>query len=157
MPLEVDVAAHQILKRHQLSVSRVHHKLAVPAPSFSSDPVVLSIRDLLEDEYCRRVTDRARLLLFDVCRSRGRLSGSQQAGCDGSRSSAGAFAGAGRSHCEFVGSHNVSINQLILVQVSPNGIICQACSTTETFESHVDRAAGYARDGEIDDKSVKSD
>ena len=55
MPLEVDVVAHQILNRHQLSARSVHHKLTIPAPPMSSDPVVLSVRELWEDERHRRV------------------------------------------------------------------------------------------------------
>lgn len=52
--LEIDVVAHQILNRHQLSARNVHHKLAIPAPTISSDPVVLSVRELWEDERRRR-------------------------------------------------------------------------------------------------------
>ncbi|KAF9241374.1 hypothetical protein BU15DRAFT_87282 [Melanogaster broomeanus] len=55
MSLEVDVAAHQILNRHQLSARNVHHKLAIPAPPMSSEPVVLSVRELWEDERRRRI------------------------------------------------------------------------------------------------------
>ena len=55
MPIEVDVVAHQILNRHQLSARSVHHKLTIPAPPMSSDPVVLSVRELWEDERHRRV------------------------------------------------------------------------------------------------------
>ena len=55
MPLEVDVAAYQILNRHQLSARSVHHRLTIPAPLISSDPVVLSVRELWEDERHRRV------------------------------------------------------------------------------------------------------
>ncbi|KAI9569796.1 hypothetical protein HD554DRAFT_2087438 [Boletus coccyginus] len=54
MPLEVDVVAHQILNRHRLSARSVHHKLSIPAPLISSDPVVLSVRELWEDERHRR-------------------------------------------------------------------------------------------------------
>jgi len=54
MPLEVDVVAHQILNRHRLSARSVHHKLTIPAPPISSDPVVLSVRELWEDERHRR-------------------------------------------------------------------------------------------------------
>lgn len=32
MPLEVDVAAHQILNRRLLSARKIHHKLAIPSP-----------------------------------------------------------------------------------------------------------------------------
>lgn len=55
MPLEVDVAAHQILNRHRLSARSVHHKLTIPASPISSDPVVLSVRELWEDERHRRL------------------------------------------------------------------------------------------------------
>ena len=55
MPLEVDVAAHQILNRHRLSPRSVHHKLTILAPPVSSDPVVLSVRELWEDERHRRL------------------------------------------------------------------------------------------------------
>ena len=55
MPLEVDVAAHQILNRHRLSARSLHHKLTIPAPPMPSDPVVLSVRELWEDERHRRV------------------------------------------------------------------------------------------------------
>ncbi|KAF8552653.1 hypothetical protein OG21DRAFT_1415745 [Imleria badia] len=55
MPLEVDVPAHQILNRHQLSARSLHHKLTIPAPPISSHPVVLSVRELWEDERHRRV------------------------------------------------------------------------------------------------------
>ncbi|KAG8221660.1 hypothetical protein J3R82DRAFT_1944 [Butyriboletus roseoflavus] len=55
MPLEVDVAAHQILNRHQLSARSVHHELTIPSPPMPSDPVVLSVRELWEDERHRRV------------------------------------------------------------------------------------------------------
>lgn len=55
MPLEVDVAAHQILNRHRLSARSVHHKLTIPASPMPSDPVVLSVRELWEDERHRRV------------------------------------------------------------------------------------------------------
>ncbi|KAF8443842.1 hypothetical protein L210DRAFT_3611257 [Boletus edulis BED1] len=55
MPLEVDVAAHQILNRHRLAARSVHHNLTIPAPQMPSDPVVLSVRELWEDERHRRV------------------------------------------------------------------------------------------------------
>jgi len=55
MSLEVDVAAHQILNRHLLSAHNIHHKLEVPAPPLPSDPVVLSVRELWDDERRRRL------------------------------------------------------------------------------------------------------
>ena len=54
MPLEVDVAAHQILNRHRLAARNFNHKLAVPAPPSPEEPVVLSVRELWEDERRRR-------------------------------------------------------------------------------------------------------
>ncbi|KAH7883594.1 hypothetical protein F5I97DRAFT_2041862 [Phlebopus sp. FC_14] len=54
MPLEVDVVAHQILNRHLLSARSVHYQLAIPAPPLPSEPVVLSVRELWEDERRRR-------------------------------------------------------------------------------------------------------
>ncbi|KAF9229291.1 DNA/RNA polymerase [Gyrodon lividus] len=55
MPLEVDVAAHQILNRHLLSARNVHHKLTIPALPMPFEPVVLSVRELWEDERRRRI------------------------------------------------------------------------------------------------------
>ncbi|KAG9311253.1 hypothetical protein JVU11DRAFT_8337 [Chiua virens] len=55
MPLEVDVVAHQILNRHHLSARNMHHKLTIPAPPMPPDPVVLSVRELWEDERRRRI------------------------------------------------------------------------------------------------------
>lgn len=55
MPLEVDVAAHQILNRRLLSARSIHHKLAIPAPPLPSEPVVLSVRELWDDERRRRL------------------------------------------------------------------------------------------------------
>ena len=55
MPLELDVAAHHILNRHRLLSRDVHHELTIPAPPMPSDPVVLSVRELWEDERRRRI------------------------------------------------------------------------------------------------------
>ena len=54
MPLELDVAAHQILNRHLLAPRGMHYKLSIPAPPLTQDPVVLSVRELWEDERKRR-------------------------------------------------------------------------------------------------------
>ncbi|KAI6162197.1 hypothetical protein EDD17DRAFT_1777003 [Pisolithus thermaeus] len=43
MPIEIDAVAHQILNRHQLQARNIHNKLHIPAPSLSSEPVVLSV------------------------------------------------------------------------------------------------------------------
>ncbi|KIJ68443.1 hypothetical protein HYDPIDRAFT_124966 [Hydnomerulius pinastri MD-312] len=55
MPLEVDVAAHQIQNRHLLSARNVHHRLTIPALPLPSEPFVLSVRELWEDERQRRL------------------------------------------------------------------------------------------------------
>ena len=55
MPLEVDAAAHQILNRHQLVARDLHHKLTIPALPLPSDPLVISVRELWEDERRRRL------------------------------------------------------------------------------------------------------
>ncbi|KAJ4486146.1 hypothetical protein J3R30DRAFT_3444599 [Lentinula aciculospora] len=54
MTLEVDAAAHQILNRRRLLAREWHHKLQIPAPPLPSDPLVLSVRELWEDERARR-------------------------------------------------------------------------------------------------------
>ncbi|GAW03632.1 DNA polymerase zeta catalytic subunit [Lentinula edodes] len=54
MTLEVDAAAHQILNRRGLSAREWHHKLEIPSPPLPSDPLVLSVRELWEDERARR-------------------------------------------------------------------------------------------------------
>jgi DNA polymerase zeta len=57
MALEVDVPSHQILNRHLLSARNTHHELRVPAPPTSDVPLVLSVRELWEDERSRRVAN----------------------------------------------------------------------------------------------------
>ncbi|KAI0078881.1 hypothetical protein K474DRAFT_778270 [Panus rudis PR-1116 ss-1] len=56
MPLELDVAAHQILNRHRLNARNAHHELKIPAPPQPSEPLVISVRELWEDERRRRAT-----------------------------------------------------------------------------------------------------
>ena len=55
MPLEVDVAAHQILNRHMLVARNLHNKLTIPGPTLPSEPLVISVRELWEDERRRRL------------------------------------------------------------------------------------------------------
>jgi DNA polymerase zeta len=55
MPLEVDAAAHQILNRHKLLARHLHHKLSIPAPPLPPEPLVISVRELWEDERRRRL------------------------------------------------------------------------------------------------------
>ncbi|TFK57299.1 hypothetical protein OE88DRAFT_1671186 [Heliocybe sulcata] len=54
MPLEFDVAAHQILNRHALASRNIHHELQIPAPPLPPEPLVISVRELWEDERRRR-------------------------------------------------------------------------------------------------------
>ena len=55
MPLEVDAAAHQILNRHKLVARNTNHRLTIPAPPLPPEPLVLSVRELWEDERQRRL------------------------------------------------------------------------------------------------------
>ncbi|CAL1695850.1 unnamed protein product [Somion occarium] len=55
MPLELDVVAHQILNRHNMSSRNLHHELKIPGPPMPSEPLVLSVRELWEDERQRRM------------------------------------------------------------------------------------------------------
>jgi DNA polymerase zeta len=54
MPFEMDVVAHQILNRHFITARNIHHKLEIPAPLLPAEPLVLSVRELWEDERNRR-------------------------------------------------------------------------------------------------------
>ena len=54
MELEVDSVAFHILNRHALSARKIHHKLSIPGPQLPTDPLVLSVRELWEDERRRR-------------------------------------------------------------------------------------------------------
>ncbi|THV04942.1 hypothetical protein K435DRAFT_961659 [Dendrothele bispora CBS 962.96] len=54
MPLEVDVLPHQILNRYRVNARNMHHKLEIPCPSLPPEPLVLSVRELWEDERNRR-------------------------------------------------------------------------------------------------------
>ncbi|PFH54484.1 hypothetical protein AMATHDRAFT_134471 [Amanita thiersii Skay4041] len=53
--LEVDVIAPCILNRKQVVPRELHHKLEIPAPSVSNEPIILSVRELWEDERKRRL------------------------------------------------------------------------------------------------------
>ena len=55
MELEVDAVAFHILNRHALAARKIHHKLTIPGPELPPDPLVLSVRELWEDERRRRV------------------------------------------------------------------------------------------------------
>jgi len=54
MPLEVDTIAPQILNRHQYAARNLHNKLEIPTPPLPAEPLVLSVRELWEDERQRR-------------------------------------------------------------------------------------------------------
>lgn len=55
MALEVDAAAHQILNRHRIIARDIHHKLTIPATPLPPEPLVISVRELWEDERRRRI------------------------------------------------------------------------------------------------------
>lgn len=55
MDLEVDVVAHQILNRKRLTTRDIHHQLQIPAAPMPTEPLILSVRELWEDERRRRL------------------------------------------------------------------------------------------------------
>jgi len=55
MPLELDALAPHILNRHRINPRNLHDKLQIPAPLLPVQPLVLSVRELWEDERRRRV------------------------------------------------------------------------------------------------------
>lgn len=57
MSLEIDIISHQILNRNMLSQRHLHHKLTIPAPPPSPDPLVQSVRELWDSERARRVAN----------------------------------------------------------------------------------------------------
>lgn len=54
LPLEIDVIAPQILNRLRLSPRNVAFKIGEPPPVFPNEPLVLSVRELWDDERSRR-------------------------------------------------------------------------------------------------------
>lgn len=54
LPLEIDAIAPQILNRHQLGARNVAFKIGEPIPTLPNEPLVLSVRELWEDERDRR-------------------------------------------------------------------------------------------------------
>ena len=54
LPLEVDVIAPHILNRCHLRMRDIHHKLEIPEPQLSTEPLVSSVRELWVDERRRR-------------------------------------------------------------------------------------------------------
>ena len=55
MPLELDVESHEIQNRHRLTARNIHHKLSIPASPQPPEPLVISVRELWEDERRRRI------------------------------------------------------------------------------------------------------
>ncbi|KAK0502919.1 hypothetical protein EDD18DRAFT_1345761 [Armillaria luteobubalina] len=53
-PLEVDTQAYHILNRHALVARYLHHELKIPSPPTPNEPLVLSVRELWDDERRRR-------------------------------------------------------------------------------------------------------
>ncbi|KXN90017.1 DNA polymerase zeta catalytic subunit [Leucoagaricus sp. SymC.cos] len=54
MPLELDITGPLILNRVQLVERKLHHSLALPGPERPTEPLVISVRELWEDERNRR-------------------------------------------------------------------------------------------------------
>lgn len=54
LPLEVDAIAPHILNRQRLAARNWHHTLQIPAPPLPSEPLILSVRELWEDERSHR-------------------------------------------------------------------------------------------------------
>ncbi|KNZ79546.1 DNA polymerase zeta catalytic subunit [Termitomyces sp. J132] len=54
MPIEVDAIAPSILNRKSISARNVHHQLRIPAEPLPAEALVLSVRELWEDERKRR-------------------------------------------------------------------------------------------------------
>jgi DNA polymerase zeta len=50
LPLEVDVIAPHILNRHRLFARDLHHCLQISSPDLPREPLVLSVRELWDDE-----------------------------------------------------------------------------------------------------------
>lgn len=55
MTLEFDTVAPLIMNRHNVSPRNLHHKLTIPQPSTSPEPLVLGVRELWDDERRRRI------------------------------------------------------------------------------------------------------
>ncbi|RXW22946.1 hypothetical protein EST38_g2913 [Candolleomyces aberdarensis] len=54
LPLEIDAIAPQILNRHRLAARKVDFKIGETPPTFPDEPLVLSVRELWDDERNRR-------------------------------------------------------------------------------------------------------
>ncbi|KAG6875156.1 hypothetical protein C0992_004959 [Termitomyces sp. T32_za158] len=54
MPIEADVIAPNILNRHSISARKLHHQLRIPAEPLSAEPLIVSVRELWDDERSRR-------------------------------------------------------------------------------------------------------
>ncbi|KAK7694650.1 hypothetical protein QCA50_001837 [Cerrena zonata] len=54
MPFEFDTAGYHILNRHNLAARNLHHELKIPGNQPPSEPLVISARELWEDERHRR-------------------------------------------------------------------------------------------------------
>ncbi|KAG6890395.1 hypothetical protein C0995_008749 [Termitomyces sp. Mi166 len=55
MPIEVDAIAPCILNRKTISARNIHHQFRIPAEPLPEEPLVLSVRELWEDERKRRM------------------------------------------------------------------------------------------------------
>ncbi|KAH9178730.1 hypothetical protein EDB89DRAFT_2111621 [Lactarius sanguifluus] len=55
MTLEFDTVAPLIMNRHNVPPRNLHHKLTIPQPPTSPEPLVLGVRELWDDERRRRI------------------------------------------------------------------------------------------------------
>jgi DNA polymerase zeta len=55
MALEFDTVAPLIMNRRNVSPRHLHHRLVIPQPPSSSEPLVLGVRELWDDERLRRI------------------------------------------------------------------------------------------------------
>ena len=55
MALEFDTTAPLIMNRRNVSPRHLHHRLTIPQPPSSSEPLVLGVRELWDDERRRRI------------------------------------------------------------------------------------------------------
>lgn len=55
MALEFDTVAPLIMNRRNVSPRHLHHRLVIPQPPSSSEPLVLGVRELWDDERRRRI------------------------------------------------------------------------------------------------------
>ncbi|KAG6899937.1 hypothetical protein C0993_005137 [Termitomyces sp. T159_Od127] len=56
MPMEADAIAPGILNRRSISARKIHHQLRIPAEPLPTEPLIVSVRELWDDERSRRTS-----------------------------------------------------------------------------------------------------